>query len=131
MKRLIILLAVLSIFKDIGSNASVIEDLISSMRNSFNTLNSKRDLWFNNYSQLKKLSDDDKSRLSELLTVSKLAVPLVWQLYKSEVSAQKQNAFKLVKEGNTASDLPYQVFFPAPFPQRFHVEVTFLSSGPG
>lgn len=118
------LIILLYVPKQIEGNSNPMNDLIDSMRNSFSSLSSKRDLWYKNYSQIKKLQNLDKSNLEELLLLKKIAYPMLWQLYSTEVKIQKRNLAILVKEEGGIIHLPYHVTFPAPHPYYFHVEIT-------
>ncbi|XP_071515640.1 uncharacterized protein [Panulirus ornatus] len=93
------------------------------MQESFGGLSAQRDLWFNNYSTLKRLVESDKLHLHELLVVSEMAIPLIWSLYRSQVKAQKNTLTRLVDDSSQA--VPYQVTIPAPDQHLLHVEVIF------
>lgn len=128
MKLLVLafLLAFGSVAKTDGV-ASSIESLISSMKDSFTGLSAKRDLWYENYSTMTKLTQSDTLQLEELLLVSKMAIPMIWSLYTSQVQGQKAYLNRLVDE-KLAQSLPYDTEFLAPLFPYFHVEAT-LSMG--
>ncbi|XP_064105200.1 uncharacterized protein LOC135214774 isoform X2 [Macrobrachium nipponense] len=71
---------------------------------------------------MRKLADTDQENLTELLLVSKLAVPMIWYLYTSEVASQKKRLEKLVDE-ELARSLPYRRSFSLEYP-FFHMEMT-------
>ncbi|XP_063600098.1 uncharacterized protein LOC134776314 [Penaeus indicus] len=103
--------------------ASSIESLISSMKNSFSGLSAKRDLWYENYSTMTKLTQSDTLQLEELLLVSKMAIPMIWSLYVNQVQGQKAYLNRLVNE-ELSQSLPFHVEFPSPLFPYFHVEAT-------
>lgn len=106
----------------VDGRPDAIEEIIGSIRSSFGTLSSKRDQWFQNYSRMRKLTDTDQENLTELLLVSKLAIPMIWHLYTSEVASQKKRHKKLVNE-ELARSLPYHRSFSSEYP-FFHMEMT-------
>ncbi|XP_047486745.1 uncharacterized protein LOC125037598 [Penaeus chinensis] len=107
--------------------ASSIESLISSMKESFSGLSAKRDLWYENYSTITKLTQSDTLQLEELLLVSKMAIPMIWSMYVNQVQGQKAYLTRLVNQ-ELAQSLPYNAGFLAPPFPYFHVEAT-LSMG--
>ncbi|KAK4310027.1 hypothetical protein Pmani_018382 [Petrolisthes manimaculis] len=106
-----------------------LEELSSTLRESFSGLTAKRDLWFDNYSNLRQLTQTDELQLRELMFVSKMAIPLIWNLYSTQVKTQKATLPKLLPSGSSRTQsLPYHTVLPAfPSPNHpavFHLEVT-------
>lgn len=63
-----------SYYDHVQVDGSTLQDLTSSLRESFTTMTAKRDLWFDNYSILRQLTQTDEVQLRELLFVSKYVI---------------------------------------------------------
>lgn len=56
----------------------------------------------------------------------RMAIPLVWRLYKTQVKLQKTQIPKLSESAAGTQNLPYSATFQTPEVPVFHVEVTLL-----
>nr|XP_045585123.1 uncharacterized protein LOC123747148 [Procambarus clarkii] len=126
MKSPVVILVILASVHVTQAAASqdTVDALINTMRETFGGLNTKRDQWFENYSALKQLSQNDYLQLTQLLFVSKMAIPLVWHLYANQVKVQKAMLPKLLRVRSQA--LPYHGTILAPAFPIFYVEATLV-----
>ncbi|XP_068223156.1 uncharacterized protein [Palaemon carinicauda] len=115
------LVSLLCVLKADGRPDSIGE-IVDSLKSNFGALSSKRDQWFQNYNVMKKLANADQENLNELMLISKLALPMIWSLYSSEVESQKKRHTVLVNEDLVRS-LPYHRSFSLEYP-FFHMEMT-------
>lgn len=88
-----------------GARSVAVEQVSSALQESFNSLNSKRNEWFENYSTMNNMTKTTNARLAELGLVSKMALPLMWYLYQMAVKSEKKHYPKLAESGEQS--LPY------------------------
>ncbi|XP_053649981.2 uncharacterized protein [Cherax quadricarinatus] len=107
-----------------AAEVDAVETLVNTIRETFGGLNAKRDQWFDNYSVLKQLLQKDQLQLNQILFVSKMAIPMIWHLYATQVIAQKTVLPKLLND--KSKTLPYNGTILAPIRPIFHVEITLV-----
>lgn len=82
-----------------NARSVLVDRVTSALKGSFDSLNSKRNEWFDNYSTINNRTKTSTTNLRELLKVSKMALPLMWYVYSGTVRKQKKNYQKVMNEG--------------------------------
>lgn len=83
-------LGLLAMVSQSNARSVLVDRVTSALQGSFDALNAKRSDWFNNYSTLNNLTKTENANLKELLMTSKMALPLMWQMYATAVNKQKK-----------------------------------------